>query len=61
MENSQPKLVALTLPLEDANTLLRYIGTKPYYEVKELVELLQHLQPVYEKPIEDITNNTPNN
>lgn len=43
-----------------ANVLLRYLGSKPYIEVVELVNVLQTIQPVSEPekqesyPAEDI-------
>ena len=51
--NEEKQLIAVKLTVDVANKVLQYIGTKPYNEVKELIDMIQKSEPVFAEPKQD--------
>jgi len=45
------KLIAIKIGLEETDKILKYLASKPYQEVAELINLIQKSEPVYSEEI----------
>lgn len=46
--NEEKKLIAITIKVEAANELLKYLSGQPYNQVAAIIDSVQKSQPVYE-------------